>query len=127
MAYVPADPTSSVSVLYLQGSNAAELCVSAPVAGARYQHDASRNDQSVTRVAALRLIVGARFPAYLMAMVEGSAMPDGVAAVRPRLSRALLAAAAGFAVLLAGTIVLWVHYGTAVFYEMILAGIAACF
>jgi len=81
----------------------------------------------VTRVAALRLIVGARFPAYLMAMVEGSAMPDGVAAVRPRLSRALLAAAAGFAVLLAGTIVLWVHYGTAVFYEMILAGIAACF
>jgi hypothetical protein len=78
-------------------------------------------------VAAARLIVGARFPAYLVAMIEGSAMPDSVAAPRQRLSRALLATAAGFAVLLAGTIVLWAHYGTAVFYEMILAGIAACF
>jgi hypothetical protein len=27
---------------------------------------------------------------------------------------------------LAGTVALWAHYGTAVFYEMILAGIAAC-
>jgi hypothetical protein len=52
-------------------------------------------------------------------------MPDTVAA--PRVSRALLATAAGVAVLLAGTMVLWAHYGTAVFYEMILAGIAACF
>ena len=30
------------------------------------------------------------------------------------------------AVLLAATVALWVHYGTAVFYEMIVAGIAAC-
>ncbi|GIK79619.1 MAG: hypothetical protein M5U33_03145 [Pseudorhodoplanes sp.] len=29
--------------------------------------------------------------------------------------------------MVAGTLALWVHYGTAVFYEMILAGIAACF
>jgi hypothetical protein len=29
--------------------------------------------------------------------------------------------------LVAATIALWVHYGTAVFYEMILTGIAACF
>jgi hypothetical protein len=29
--------------------------------------------------------------------------------------------------LLAGTLLLWAHYGGAVFYEMILAGIAACF
>jgi hypothetical protein len=29
-------------------------------------------------------------------------------------------------VLLAGTVALWAHYGTAVFYEMIIAGIAAC-
>jgi hypothetical protein len=28
--------------------------------------------------------------------------------------------------LLAGTVALWAHYGTAVFYETILAGIAAC-
>ena len=30
------------------------------------------------------------------------------------------------ALLLAGSVALWAHYGTAVFYEMILAGIAAC-
>ena len=29
--------------------------------------------------------------------------------------------------LLAGTVALWAHYGTAVFYEMILAGLAMCF
>jgi hypothetical protein len=36
--------------------------------------------------------------------------------------------AAGLVVLLlfAGTAALWAHYGTAVFYEMIVAGIAAC-
>jgi hypothetical protein len=36
----------------------------------------------------------------------------------------LIAAAVG--VLLAATVVLWAHYGTAVFYEMIVAGLAAC-
>jgi hypothetical protein len=43
-----------------------------------------------------------------------------------RLSRPLLviAGAAGF--VLAGTLALWAHYGTAVFYEMIVAGIALC-
>ncbi len=30
-------------------------------------------------------------------------------------------------VIVASTLALWAHYGTAVFYEMILAGIAACF
>jgi hypothetical protein len=29
--------------------------------------------------------------------------------------------------LFAVTLALWAHYGTAVFYEMILAGVAACF
>jgi len=45
----------------------------------------------------------------------------------PRYSRSLLvgaAAVAGF--LCAGTLALWAHYGTTVFYEMILAGMAAC-
>ena len=28
---------------------------------------------------------------------------------------------------LAGTLALWVHYGTAVFFEMIATGFAACF
>jgi hypothetical protein len=43
-------------------------------------------------------------------------------------SRAVLFGfAAGAGVLAAATAALWVHYGTAVFYEMILAGINACF
>ena len=42
-------------------------------------------------------------------------------------SRATLIASAAAGLLVAATIALWVHYGTAVFYEMILAGIAACF
>ena len=35
--------------------------------------------------------------------------------------------AGAVAALLAATIALWAYYGTAVFYETILAGIAACF
>jgi hypothetical protein len=41
-------------------------------------------------------------------------------------SRAALMAAAAISVLLAGAVGLWSHYGTAVLYEMILAGMAAC-
>lgn len=37
----------------------------------------------------------------------------------------LAAATAG--ILLAATILLWAQYGSAVFFEMVLAGIAACF
>ena len=32
-----------------------------------------------------------------------------------------------FAAVLLGASVLWIHYGTAVFFEMITSGIAACF
>jgi hypothetical protein len=40
----------------------------------------------------------------------------------------LIWVAAGIAaVLIAGTIALWAYFGSAVFYEMIAAGIAACF
>ena len=58
--------------------------------------------------------------------LQETAMPEP-AAVRSRLSRPLVVAAAVVAALLAGTLALWAHYGTAVFYETILAGIAACF
>jgi len=44
----------------------------------------------------------------------------------PRLPRAVLLAAATGGLLLAGGLALWAHYGTAVFYEMILAGVALC-
>jgi len=42
-------------------------------------------------------------------------------------SRPLLAAAGAVACLLAGTITLWAHYGTAVFFETIRSGFIACF
>jgi hypothetical protein len=38
---------------------------------------------------------------------------------------AVLLAAVGL--VLGGTLLLWAHYGTAVFFEMVAAGIAACF
>jgi hypothetical protein len=40
--------------------------------------------------------------------------------------RALLITAAVVGVLIAATGMMWLHYGTAVFYEMIVAGIATC-
>src|SRR5262245_48737526 len=57
---------------------------------------------------------------------RGGPMPELVAAPST-LSRPLLIAAAVAGLLVAGTLALWLHYGTAVFYEMILAGIALCF
>jgi hypothetical protein len=45
----------------------------------------------------------------------------------PLSSRPLLVVAAIGGVLVAATLVLWAHYGTAVFFEIIAAGIAACF
>jgi hypothetical protein len=40
--------------------------------------------------------------------------------------RALVITSGIGGLLLAATLALWLHYGTAVFYEMILAGIALC-
>ena len=53
-------------------------------------------------------------------------MPDSMAEPRPHFSRPLALVTAVVVLLLAGTVALWAHYGTAVFYETILAGIAAC-
>jgi hypothetical protein len=54
-------------------------------------------------------------------------MPDAVSA-SPRLSaRPMLVIGTVVGLALAGTIVLWAHYGTAVFFEMIRAGFVACF
>jgi hypothetical protein len=52
-------------------------------------------------------------------------MPE-VAAAPSVLSRPLVIAAAAAGLLVAGTLALWLHYGTAVFYEIILAGWALC-
>jgi hypothetical protein len=42
------------------------------------------------------------------------------------LPRPLMALAATVAILIAAAVGLWVHYGTAVFYDMIAAGVAWC-
>jgi hypothetical protein len=44
--------------------------------------------------------------------------------VRPR---TIVLFSGGVAALLAGTLALWAYYGTAVFFEMLRAGWAACF
>jgi hypothetical protein len=47
-------------------------------------------------------------------------------AATPAYSRPLIICAGVGGLVLAGTLALWLHYGTTVFYEMILAGIALC-
>ena len=53
-------------------------------------------------------------------------MPETASVSTPPLSRPLVIIAAAVGILLAGTVALWAHYGTAVFFEMVAAGIAAC-
>ena len=60
-------------------------------------------------------------------MVPGTPMDETAPGSEPGISRPLLLIAAVIGIMLAGTVALWAHYGTAVFYEMIVAGLAACF
>ena len=54
-------------------------------------------------------------------------MPDSVISPMPlRMRPAIWVGAGIIGAMVAGTVVLWAHYGSAVFYEMIMAGIAAC-
>ena len=53
-------------------------------------------------------------------------MPETASATTSLVSRPLVLLCAVAAIMLAGTLALWALYGTAVFYEMIVAGIAAC-
>jgi hypothetical protein len=55
------------------------------------------------------------------------AMPMPAVANAPLTSRPLLVLAAIAGLLIAATLALWAHYGTAVFFEVIAAGVAACF
>jgi hypothetical protein len=52
-------------------------------------------------------------------------MPE-TTAVAAQNARPLVILATAAGLLLAGTLALWLHYGTAVFYEIILAGLALC-
>ena len=56
-------------------------------------------------------------------MSEDASMTNAVA---PRRGAIVLASAA-MGLVLAGTLALWAHYGTAVFFETIRAGFVACF
>jgi hypothetical protein len=53
-------------------------------------------------------------------------MSEMASATSSRFARPLAIAAAVAGILFAGTAALWAHYGTAVCYEMIVAGMAAC-
>ena len=64
-------------------------------------------------------------------MAQPISTPRGMVAAAPargRVASAIVWGAAGLgAVALIGAVALWFHYGTAVFFEMIAAGISACF
>ena len=67
---------------------------------------------------------------YLKPMVQPVSTQQGLIAVQPqgRVASMIVWGAAGLgAVVLLGAAMLWFHYGTAVFFEMIAAGISACF
>jgi hypothetical protein len=53
-------------------------------------------------------------------------MPETTSVATGSVSRPLVLVAAAAGVVVAGTLALWAHYGTAVFFEMVVAGIAAC-
>jgi hypothetical protein len=54
-------------------------------------------------------------------------MPDTLRPARRVVPAVAVGSAALGIVLLLGALVLWFHYGTAVFFEMIASGISACF
>jgi hypothetical protein len=64
-------------------------------------------------------------------MVQPISTPHGMIATpqpRGRVASAIVWGAAGLGmVALLAAVALWFHYGTAVFFEMIAAGISACF
>ena len=67
---------------------------------------------------------------YLNPMVQPISTPQGLTAAQPqgRVVSAIVWGAAGLgALVLLAAAVLWFRYGTAVFFEMIAAGISACF
>jgi hypothetical protein len=54
-------------------------------------------------------------------------MPTRVSPATPWHIRPVALTGAGFGALAAVTALLWVHYGSAVFFEMLAAGFASCF
>jgi hypothetical protein len=75
----------------------------------------------VLSAAAIDLMSGA-----MSALPSPSSVRHNGAARATRYSSLIALAGLGGLLLLALTAALWAHYGTAVFYEMIVAGLAAC-
>jgi hypothetical protein len=66
----------------------------------------------------------------MVAMAQPVSTPQQIVPAEPsrKVASAIVTGAAGLgAILVVGALVLWFHYGTAVFFEMIASGIAACF
>jgi hypothetical protein len=66
----------------------------------------------------------------MVAMAQPVSTPQQIIPAGPSrkvASAIMMGAAALGAALLFGATVLWFHYGTAIFFEMIASGIAACF
>lgn len=84
-------------------------------------------------------VVRGAVPAYLGPMLPGLMPPGSSSSSIPKVSseaekeppllglRLALAAGALVAMALAGSVLLWAHYGTTVFFETIRTGFAACF
>ena len=77
------------------------------------------------------MLARARNCPYLNPMVQPISTPHGmIAAAQPRgrVASAIVWGATSLgAIVSLGAVALWFHYGTAVFFEMIAAGISACF
>jgi hypothetical protein len=66
----------------------------------------------------------------MVAMAQPISTPQQIVPVEPsrKVASAIVIAATGLGIAsVAGALALWFHYGTAVFFEMIASGIAACF
>jgi hypothetical protein len=66
----------------------------------------------------------------MVAMAQPVSTPQQIIPAEPsrKVASAIVMGAAGLgAILVFGAMVLWFHYGTTVFFEMIASGIAACF
>jgi hypothetical protein len=69
-----------------------------------------------------RAYVIAEFPRRLLVM------PDSAVSPMPTRFRPAVWLGVGIVgAIVAATVLLWAHYGSAVFFEMIMAGLAACF
>jgi hypothetical protein len=102
-----------------------------PTLGATSSASRMRESETarLTRSRHRPVLVGRQIRAYVFGKLERlPTVPDSVIPSMPlRVRPAVWASAAIVGVLAAATTLLWAHYGSAVFFEMIMAGLASCF